>query len=303
LNARLDPPSGKLTLRQILAWSADRLDDAGVCFAQGTDNAHDEAVWLVLHALGERPDAPVSAPDRILSPDRIAGIVALLQARVAGTPTAYLTGKTWFCGHEIFVDRRVIVPRSPIAELIDARFQPWCDPNSVTRILDLCTGSGCIAIACALAFPEARVDACDISVDALDVARVNVQAHRLERRIRVLHSDLFTALRGEQYDLIVSNPPYVPSTVVDMLPAELQAEPRLALDGGEQGLDLVARMLHQAGQYIHSQGMLVVEIGDFKEGLLQRFPDGRFVWPQFARGGSGVFVMQASDLRFILFPA
>jgi len=299
MTPRIEPPGRDLTLREMLAWSVSVLDHAGACFAQGTDNASDEAAWLVLHALGEPLDAPIAAPDRVVNSGQTAQIVALLQARVAGTPAAYLTGKTWFCGHEIVVDPRVIVPRSPIAELIGERFQPWCEPGSVKHILDLCTGSGCIAIACARAFPDAQVDACDISADALDLACVNVRAHQLERRIRVLQSDLFEALRGEQYDLIVSNPPYVPSKVVDRLPAELQAEPRLALDGGDQGMDVVAQMLHIAEQYLHKNGVLVVEVGDYKDELLHSFPDARFVWPQFVNGGSGVFVTQASDLRLI----
>ncbi len=280
----------------MLAWAAQMLSEHGVCFAQGTDNAHDEAAWLVLHALGEAPDAPVAAPDRVLRRAQVRAITALLQARVAGTPAAYLTGKTWFCGHAIEVDPRVIIPRSPIAELIQARFEPWCEPTTVERILDLCTGSGCIAIACAAAFPHARIDASDISDEALAVARRNVDAHGLGKRIRLLRSDIFAGLRGQRYDLIVSNPPYVPSAVVDALPRELKAEPRLALDGGERGLDVVAQLLHQARAHLREQGMLVVEVGDFKPELQESFPSLNLAWPQLANGGGGVFIARATDL-------
>lgn len=295
----LTPPGENLSLRQMLRWSAEVLDGAGVCFAQGTDNAHDEAAWLLLHALGEPSDRPVANPDRVLDAAQMQAIMELLEARTAGTPAAYLTGKTWFCGHEILVDERVIVPRSPIAELIAARFQPWCEPGAVRRILDLCTGSGCIAIACAHAFPHAQVDACDVSGDALDVAQANVAAHQLQSRVRLVQSDLFTALGEAQYDLIVSNPPYVPSAVVDALPDELQAEPRLALDGGKHGLDVVARILLHAQTHMHENSTLVVEVGDFKEELLQCFPTERFIWPRFSSGGGGVFIAHAPDLRVI----
>ena len=289
------------TVGQLIEECAGELARAGVFFGHGTANAIDEAASLVFHVAGLVHDAAAPAPYGLaVAPAVRDRVQELLAERITErVPMPYLLREAWFAGLSFYVDDRVLIPRSPFAELVGARFSPWLDLAAVTRILEIGTGSGCIAIACARAFPGARVDACDISADALDLACANVRAHQLERRIRVLQSDLFGALRGEQYDLIVSNPPYVPSRVVDRLPAELQAEPRLALDGGEQGLDVVARILHQAGQYLHKNGVLVVEVGDYKDELLQSFPDARFVWPQFANGGCGVFVTQASDLRLI----
>ena len=270
---------------------------AGVHFGHGTNNARDEAAELVFFAAGLKHDLGSSAYSTALSTRRSARIAELLKRRIAlRAPLAYLTHRSFFAGLELYVDERVLVPRSPIAELVLRRFQPWVDARRVRRILDVGTGSGAIALACAMAFPKGRVDAVDVSVVALQVARRNLRRLGLERRVRVLQSNYFDAVKGCRYDIIVSNPPYVGSAEFAKLPREYGHEPRLGLAAGADGLDSVRAIFAGARRHLSRDGILVVEVGNTEEALLRAFPRLPYVWPEIAMGGGGVFLLRAKDL-------
>ena len=286
-----------LAVRVLIERGARRLQRARVFFGHGTDNAWDESATLVLHALGlSQTDAAVYA--RRIGPAAQQRVEALLTRRIRERiPAVYLTGQTWFAGLAFQVDRRVLIPRSPIAELIERRFAPWIDPRSVRRVLDVGTGSGCIAIACARTFPRARVDAVDISAEALEVAALNVRRHRVGRRVRLIRGDHFGALGAERYDIIVSNPPYVGQRELASLPPEYRHEPPLALAAGRAGLDSVRILLRQAAAHLLPGGILVVEVGNTERAVRRSFKSLPFLWLQFERGGGGVFLLTAEQLH------
>ncbi|MBV8804157.1 MAG: 50S ribosomal protein L3 N(5)-glutamine methyltransferase, partial [Sinobacteraceae bacterium] len=252
---------------------------------------------LVLHALNLAHDAGLAAYARHVSAAAQERAEALISRRIdERIPAVYLTNQTWFAGLPFHVDPRVLIPRSAIAELIERRFAPWIRPG-VKRILDLGTGSGCIAIACAKAFPRARVDATDISKDALEVARINVRKHRLGRRVRLVESDHFTRLAKQTYDIIVSNPPYVGAREMRSLPREYRHEPRIALAAGDSGLDSVRVILREASRHLRPRGLLVVEVGNTEAVVRKAFRDLPFIWLDFERGGGGVFLLTAEQLH------
>lgn len=284
-------------MRALIDAGTRRLARARVYFGHGTDNARDESAALVLHAL-KLPHAASGALYR-----RRVGAAAAQRARALiarrireRIPAAYLTGVTGFAGLRFCVDPRVLIPRSPIAELIERGFAPWLEPARVRRVLDLGTGSGCIAIAAARALPRARVDAVDISAAALAVAATNVRRHRLKSRVRLRRSDHFRALRGRTYDIIVSNPPYVGARELARLPPEYRHEPRVALAAGRTGLDSVRVILREAAGHLRPRGLLVVEVGNSEHALRRAFPRLPFVWLAFERGGGGVFLLTREQL-------
>lgn len=280
-------------------WGASRFAEAGLHYGHGTDNALDEAVALVLHAL----HLPHGSPDRLLAarltPGEKADIYRLFAQRVdERAPAAYLIGEAWFAGMKFKSDARALVPRSPIAELIETRFEPWIEADGVQAVLDLCTGGGCIAIACAHAFPGARVDATDLSPDALELAHENVALHGVEERVALHAGDLFAPLPdGAHYDIIVSNPPYVDAADMESLPEEFRHEPELGLAAGADGLDIVRRILARSPKWISDRGILVVEVGNSAAALADAFPDVDFTWLDFERGGEGVFLLTAGQLK------
>ena len=286
-----------LTVGALIARGARRLTRARVCFGHGTDNAWDESASLTLHALGLPHRGGAALYRRRVSAPAAARAAELIGRRIAErVPAPYLTGVTWFAGLKFAVDRRVLVPRSPLAELIERGFAPWADPGSVRRVLDLGTGSGCIAIACARALPKARVDAVDISAAALEVARLNVRRHRLARRVRLRRSDHFSALGRAAYDIIVANPPYVGARELKRLPPEYRHEPRVALASGARGLDSVAVILREARGHLRPRGLLIVEVGNTEGAVRRAYPRLPFLWLQFARGGGGVFLLTREQL-------
>jgi ribosomal protein L3 glutamine methyltransferase len=287
-----------VSVRDLIERSAARLTRARVYFGHGTDNAGDEAATLVLHALGRSHHELHALYGRRASAAAVARTGALIGRRIRERiPAAYLTGRTGFAGLSFRVDSRVLIPRSAIAELIERRFAPWIKAGEVRRILDLGTGSGCIAIACARAFARAHVDAVDISTDALEVARINVRDHRLTRRVRLVESDHFDQLGTESYDIIVSNPPYVGAHELRALPAEYRHEPRVALAAGVSGLDSVRVILREASRHLRPRGLLVVEVGNTEVALRRAFRKLPFVWLTFERGGGGVFLLTAEQLQ------
>ena len=273
---------------------------AGLCYGHGTENARDEAAYLVLGALGIALDA---GPERLGDPVTAHArqrVEALAEARIkTRKPVAYLIEQARFAGLSFHVDENVLIPRSPIAELIEAQFAPWVRPAEVRFVLDLCAGSGCIAVACAKAFPEATVDAVDISPEALSVAARNCRRHAVTPRVNLIGSDLFSALGDRQYDLIVSNPPYIRADALSTLPAEYRHEPALALTGGHSGLDVVERILRHAGRYLRRCGVLVMEVGEARVALEEKYPQTPFIWLALERGGEGVFVLFAEELARI----
>ncbi len=283
-------------MRQLIESGARRLRRARVFFGHGTDNAWDESAALVLHALGLAHDDPSVYARRVgRSGQRRAR--ELITRRIAERiPAVYLTGQTWFAGLPFYVDPRVLIPRSPMAELIERRFAPWLDARRIRRVLDLGTGSGCIAIACAKALPWAHVDAVDISAAALEVAARNVRRHRLGRRVRLVRSDHFAALGAARYDLIVSNPPYVGARELAALPQEYRHEPSIALAAGAAGLDSVRVLLRQSRRHLNPGGTLLVEVGNTEQAVQRAFPRLPFLWLQFERGGGGVFLLGAEQL-------
>jgi ribosomal protein L3 glutamine methyltransferase len=290
-------PVPRPTVAALMERGRRRLQRARLHFGHGTDNARDDAAALLWHAMNLPPDAGVAALRRSVPARVQASYEALLERRIRERiPAVYLTQRCWFAGLPMYVDERVLIPRSPIAELIEHRFAPWVPAAKVRAILDLGTGSGCIAIACARAFPRARVDASDISADALEVARVNIARHRLQRRVRAVQSDHFTALAGRTYDIIVSNPPYVGRREFDTLPAEYRHEPAGALKAGADGLDSVRIILRAAPAHLRPGGVLIVEVGNTEVALRKAFPKLPFVWASFERGGGGVFLLEREQL-------
>ena len=292
------PDDGELrSLRDWVRWGASRFNEAGLFFGHGTDNALDEALALVLHALHLRHDIPADYLDARITAAESAAVAELFAQRLdRRIPAAYQIGEARFAGLDFYVDENVLIPRSPIAELIEEGFAPWLDPDQVSSVLDLCCGSGCIGIACAYAFPLALVDLADISPAALDVATRNIERHDLEGRVRALRADVYDGLDGERYDLIVSNPPYVSSAEMQGLPDEYRHEPELGLEAGDDGMDVVARILAGGAEYLSPGGIMVVEVGFSADLLIGRYPDVPFLWLDFQRGGDGVFLLTAEQL-------
>ncbi len=285
------------SLRDWVRWSASTFEAHGLFFGHGTDNAFDEALELVLATLHLDHSLPEPFLDARVTRAEAAELARRLRRRVEDrVPLAHITGRAFFAGLVFEVNEHVLVPRSPIAELIEARFEPWLDAGHVRSILDLCTGSGCIGIACAYAFSEARVDLADISSEALMVAQRNIERHGLEERVRVVRSDVYAELAGERYDLIVSNPPYVSEAEMATLPPEYHREPRLGLAAGEDGMAVVARILVEAPEHLNEDGILVCEVGASADLLMARYPDVPFLWLDFERGGDGVFLLTAGQL-------
>jgi ribosomal protein L3 glutamine methyltransferase len=285
------------TARELIIKVADLLESAGLAYAHGTDNPQDEAAVLVLHALGLDYTVTDSALDETLNAGQIRRVENLLEQRVlTRKPAAYLTREAWFAGMPFFVDERVLIPRSPIAELIESRFEPWIEAPGVRTILDLCTGSGCIGIACAHYFPDAKVTVTDISVAALEVAAINIDRHGLSQQVTPLLSDVYSALDGQRFDIIVSNPPYVPSDEVVYLPEEFRHEPELGLVAGGDGLDVVVNILRDAPMHLVEGGILVVEVGHSQDLLIDCFPQVPFLWLDFEFGGEGVFILDREQL-------
>lgn len=286
------------TVRDCLRFAVSRFQQAGLHFGHGNTNAWDEAAYLVLHTLHLPLDTLEPFLDARLTPQEMAEVLEILQLRVVSRkPAAYLTGEAWLSDLRFRVDERVIVPRSFIAELLPDSLAPWLgDAEGVGRALDLCTGSGCLAILLALHYPDAEVDALDLSGAALEVAALNVADYDLNDRVRLLQSDLFTSVAGERYDLIISNPPYVDGESVAALPAEYCHEPALALGSGADGLDATRRILAQAADHLNPQGVLVVEIGHNRFALEGAFPELPFIWLDTRAGGDFVFLLTREAL-------
>ncbi len=286
------------TLRDVIRYGVTRFNKADIYFGHGTDNALDEASAIALFALRLPHDLPGHFMDAALIEQEKLYILDLIERRVnERLPVPYLTHEAWFAGHEFYVDARVLVPRSPLAELISNHFEPWLTADDINSVLDLCTGSGCIAIATAHALPDAMVDAVDISKDALDVAEINIQKHHLQNQVTPIQSDLFNALKGRSYDLILSNPPYVDAAEMAALPKEYRHEPKLGLTSGTDGLEHITKILRQAASYLNQDGTLIAEVGASYQALINTYPEVPFYWLEFENGGDGVFMLTKEQLE------
>lgn len=286
-----------VTIRKCVEQTARRFAAADLYYGHGTDNAHDEAVYLVFAALDLPFECPESALDELIDAVPEARIQELVRQRIElRKPTAYLVNRAWFCGLSFYVDEHVLIPRSPMAELIEAGFTPWLDPERVESILDIGTGSGCIAIASAFAFPHARIDAVDNDRAALAIAQRNIDEHNLGARVTATESDLFNTLTGRRYDLIIANPPYVDTEDMADLPPEYRHEPAAALAAGEDGLEVVERLLAEARRHLTDSGILVLEVGNSQAALEAAYPELPMLWVEFENGGDGVCLIEARDL-------
>ena len=289
---------GLETVIDFIRWGGSIFKQADLYFGHGTDNAFDEAKVLVFYVLSLPQEIPDNYWDARLTIHERHQVVDIFQRRIeTRKPAAYLTGEAWFAGLKFKVNEHTLVPRSPIAELIRQGYAPWVEADSVTHVLDLCTGSGCIGIASLTAFPSAEVDLVDISSAALEVAKQNVEQFGLNDFAHPIQSDLFSALEGKQYDLIVSNPPYVDEIEMNALPPEFQQEPALGLAAGKDGLDLVRKILAEAPNYLKEDGTLIVEVGVSQYYVEQEYPELPLYWFEFEHGGEGVFAIQKSELE------
>ncbi len=285
------------TLRDFIRWGTSRFYEAQLYYGHGMSSALDEAVYLSLFALHLPHDFSEQYFDCALSLEEKKAIYQLFRRRInEKIPAAYITEEAWFAGLPFYVNESVLVPRSPIAELIEKRFEPWVEAEKVENILDLCCGSGCIGIASAYAFDWAYVDMVDISPEAIEVAETNIHQHQLEDRVSAIESNLFESVPQRHYDIIVSNPPYVDAEDMDSLPDEYHHEPELGLAAGDDGLDLVIPILQQARQFLTEQGILVVEVGNSQQALQEAYPHVPFMWLEFERGGHGIFMLTAEQL-------
>ena len=290
--------SGSSTLGRMVDWAQEALAAAPLAYGHGTDNPRDEAAWLVLAGAGHSPDDPSIDAATPVDADAVRAVTELLERRLRERrPTAYLTGRAWFAGLPFRVDERVLVPRSPLAEPIMNRFAPWIGDRPLERILEIGTGSGCIAAACAHAFPEAHVDATDVDAASLELAAENLAELGLDDRIHLHRADVFEGLPPARYGLIISNPPYVDAAGMAALPDEYRHEPAAALAAGTDGLDIVARIVTDAAAWLDDDGFLVVETGRARNALKRRFPRLAPTWLTFAHGGDGVCLTSAADLR------
>lgn len=286
------------SLRDMLRWVNSQFNASDLFYGHGNVDAFNEALQLILHSLHlPATEFPELFADARLTTDEKKHIVSLVERRITDrVPVPYLTNEAWFAGMPFYVDERVLIPRSPFAELISQQFTPWLiDPDSVNSILDLCTGGGCIAIACADAFPDANVDAVDISQDALDVSQLNIDKYDISDRVTAIQSDCWSALAGKQYDLIVSNPPYVGADEMATLPAEYRHEPTLALEAKDNGLALVEQILLRAAEFLTPEGLLFVEVGNSDFAVMEKWPKIEFFWLDFELGGHGVFMLNQTQ--------
>lgn len=286
------------TIRDWLRFTVSRFEESGIFYGHGTDNAYDEAVWLVMSALHLPHDTLINFLDASLTEQERRHVAHLIERRVTERiPTSYLLREGWLRGYKFYVDERVIVPRSHIAELLEEQLAPWVEyPEKITSAADICTGSGCLGILLADAFPDAAIDVIDISPDAITVANINIANYGLEEQVTAIQSDMFKALKGKTYDLIISNPPYVDAPSMATLPQEYRNEPQLALGSGVAGLNHTRTLLNEAAKYLNKGGLLVVEIGHNRDALLDAYPGLPFTWLEVEAGDEFVFLLTKEQL-------
>ena len=286
------------TIGDFIRWGASKFTQAQLFFGHGTDNAIDEAIIIVLYALHLPQDIPDKLWHSNLTYSEKQKITELFNLRIKNKiPTPYIIKEAWFSNLCFYVDERVLIPRSPIAELIEQQFTPWIDTSKVTSMLDMCTGSGCIAIASAmLVFSDIIIDAVDVSYDALTVAKKNIHTYELEQQIKLIQSDLFTNLNNKIYDLIITNPPYVDAKEIEIMPSEYSHEPKIGLEAGIDGLLFVERILQEAVKHLTPNGILIVEVGLSQENLVKKYPEVPFTWLEFQNGGQGIFLLTYEQL-------
>lgn len=285
------------TLTDFMRWGASQFVKSNLSYTHGLSSPIDESVYLVLRTLNLPVDTPeIYWQGKLTSDEKQAILKTLLKRIEEKVPAAYLMQEGWFAGLQFYIDERVLVPRSPIAELVEAQFTPWVNPDEVDSVLDLCTGSGCIGIACAYAFPQATIDLADISEDAIEVAQINIEQHDAMHRVSAVQSNLFENLKGKTYDIIVSNPPYVDAEDIGSMADEFQHEPELGLSSGNDGLDCTRNILQHAANHLNDDGILVIEVGNSQYALVEEFPHLPFEWVDFERGGDGVFILSKDQL-------